>query len=206
MKTKVLSTVAALVMFVDVTATTSASAAPVTLSYLGNPYTTISDPTLGTSLTGNITFDQLPSGALCSPCSGIESWSFTSGNYTLDQTNSSLALVLDFLFAGYAGWEVNVISIVGALAQQVEFSTFSPISGPGLGTINNDYNSAFFVFNGPGNYVDYRGPTYPAPGAWTIEAATPLPSTWLMLLSGLVGLGFVARRGTKKGRAAFAAA
>jgi choice-of-anchor C domain-containing protein len=34
---------------------------------------------------------------------------------------------------------------------------------------------------------------------------TPLPSTWLMLLSGFVGLGFFAYRGTKK-RSAFAAA
>jgi hypothetical protein len=33
-------------------------------------------------------------------------------------------------------------------------------------------------------------------------AATPLPSTWLIMLSGLVGLGFVAYRGTKKGSAA----
>ena len=28
---------------------------------------------------------------------------------------------------------------------------------------------------------------------------TPLPSTWLMLLSGLVGLGFIAQRGSKHG-------
>ena len=35
--------------------------------------------------------------------------------------------------------------------------------------------------------------------------ATPLPSTWLMLLSGFVGLGFFAYRGTKK-RTALAAA
>jgi hypothetical protein len=36
--------------------------------------------------------------------------------------------------------------------------------------------------------------------------ATPLPSTWLMLLSGFVGLGFFAYRGTKKNSAAIAAA
>jgi hypothetical protein len=36
--------------------------------------------------------------------------------------------------------------------------------------------------------------------------ATPLPSTWLMLLTGFVGLGFFAYRGTKKGSAAIAAA
>ena len=36
--------------------------------------------------------------------------------------------------------------------------------------------------------------------------ATPLPSTWLMLLSGFVGLGFFAYRGSKKNAAALAAA
>ena len=37
-------------------------------------------------------------------------------------------------------------------------------------------------------------------------SATPLPSTWLMLLSGFAGFGFLAYRGTKKSSAALAAA
>ena len=36
-------------------------------------------------------------------------------------------------------------------------------------------------------------------------STTPLPSTWLMMLSGFVGLGFFAYRGTKKNAAALAA-
>jgi hypothetical protein len=36
--------------------------------------------------------------------------------------------------------------------------------------------------------------------------ATPLPSTWTMLIAGFVGLGFFAYRGTKKGSPAVAAA
>jgi hypothetical protein len=35
---------------------------------------------------------------------------------------------------------------------------------------------------------------------------TPLPATWMMLLAGLIGLGFFARRGTTEGSAAIAAA
>jgi hypothetical protein len=41
---------------------------------------------------------------------------------------------------------------------------------------------------------------------YTGVSATPLPSTWLMLLSGFVGLGYFAYRGAKKNTAALAAA
>jgi hypothetical protein len=40
----------------------------------------------------------------------------------------------------------------------------------------------------------------------TNVSATPLPSTWFLMLSGFAGLGFFAYRGTKKGSAALAAA
>ena len=39
-----------------------------------------------------------------------------------------------------------------------------------------------------------------------VMISNPLPSTWLLLLSGFVGLGFFAYRGTKKRSAAIAAA
>ena len=42
-------------------------------------------------------------------------------------------------------------------------------------------------------------------GSYNI-AATPLPSTWTMLIAGFVGLGFFAYRGTKKNAATLAAA
>jgi hypothetical protein len=41
---------------------------------------------------------------------------------------------------------------------------------------------------------------------FTFVTATPLPPTWLMMLSGLVGLGFFVYRGTKEGPAAIIAA
>jgi hypothetical protein len=40
----------------------------------------------------------------------------------------------------------------------------------------------------------------------SVATVTPLPSTWLMLLSGFVGLGFIAYRGTNKRSAVIAAA
>jgi hypothetical protein len=53
-------------------------------------------------------------------------------------------------------------------------------------------------------YAEYNGT-----GSFTVtqgSLATPLPSTWVMLFAGLVGLGFFAFRGTKTGTAALAAA
>jgi hypothetical protein len=56
--------------------------------------------------------------------------------------------------------------------------------------------------------------TYDLGTAWQLDnlcvgsgtCATPLPSTWAMLIAGFVGLGFLAYRGTKKSAAAIAAA
>jgi hypothetical protein len=46
----------------------------------------------------------------------------------------------------------------------------------------------------------------PNPGTWSSSiSATPLPSTWTMLIAGFVGLGFFAYRGSKKNAAALAA-
>ena len=42
--------------------------------------------------------------------------------------------------------------------------------------------------------------------AATFTASTPLPSTWIMMLTGFVGLGFFAYRSSKKASAAIAAA
>jgi hypothetical protein len=42
-------------------------------------------------------------------------------------------------------------------------------------------------------------------GTITVAVATPLPSTWVMLISGFVGIGFFAYRGTKRHRVALAA-
>ena len=43
-------------------------------------------------------------------------------------------------------------------------------------------------------------------GSFTTGAATPLPSTWILMLSGFAGLVFVGFRGTRKNAAAIAAA
>ena len=54
-----------------------------------------------------------------------------------------------------------------------------------------------------GCFFTEGGDTYPITAGST--SPTPLPSTWLMLLSGFIGLGFFAYRGMKNNSAALAA-
>jgi len=58
---------------------------------------------------------------------------------------------------------------------------------------------------GPSAYTIYNNSGANEGGVFALSAS-PLPATWTMLIAGLLGLGFVAYRGTKKGSAALAAA
>jgi hypothetical protein len=64
---------------------------------------------------------------------------------------------------------------------------------------NSPSNYSLWEWTPAGGYVVQETGNFTA-------SPTPLPSTWLMLLSGFVGLGFFAYRGTKKNAAAIAAA
>jgi hypothetical protein len=59
------------------------------------------------------------------------------------------------------------------------------------------------ISNGSGNF-DMAG-IWTGPGIAAVSA-TPLPSTWTMLIAGFVGFGFLTYRGTKKSSPALAAA
>jgi hypothetical protein len=75
-------------------------------------------------------------------------------------------------------------------------------STPGLVYLySNDPNSPGNLPSGPG-----EPGTLGLRGTLDVVNATPLPSTWTMLIAGFIGLGFFASRGTKKGSAAFVAA
>jgi hypothetical protein len=56
-------------------------------------------------------------------------------------------------------------------------------------------------------YAQVNDTFYPNDGGFfdAFVSATPLPSTWTMLIAGFLGLGFFAYRGSKKNGAAFAA-
>ncbi len=94
--------------------------------------------------------------------------------------------------------------------------TFFSLTGTSSPGVTGPTNLTEFVSIGgspssnPNFHITNNGGPNLEDGIWSISAGvvdtTPLPSTWLMLLAGLIGLGLFARRGFKKGPAAIAAA
>jgi hypothetical protein len=101
----------------------------------------------------------------------------------------------------------------------LDYSSNPVLDGNGIVFSGSSLPSTSMYFNiwgnGPGNYTywnNYSGP-FPAVNGTldnfsvTLICATPLPSTWTMLIAGFVGfLGFVAFGGKKRNAAATAAA
>ena len=177
-------------------------------AYTANPYTSNFDPSVvGTNLTGSVTFNLDTSsftGSLAP--SNVSSLSLVSGTLSFDLgssftiqfflTNGSITTwLLDSATpAFFSGWSVGTAGNTlpnGFDKDSVGFgATESPQESSGAFDTCNSTADRSCV--GPG-WSEVAGST------------TPLPSTWLMLLSGFVGLGFFAYRGTKKNSVAFAA-
>lgn len=75
------------------------------------------------------------------------------------------------------------------------------VSGPNSFT----YGNISAGFGGAYAFYEYEPDVYLGTESLTLTA-TPLPATWTMLIAGLIGLGFIAHRGSKKGSTAIAAA
>jgi hypothetical protein len=84
--------------------------------------------------------------------------------------------------------------------------------GPFLSSSLNVYQNFIFDVVGTGSdtlvFTSVNDPayTYLDNVSLTATTATPLPSTWTMLIAGFLGLGFFAYRGAKKNTSALAAA
>jgi len=110
-----------------------------------------------------------------------------------------------FIFTNYP--QVDFFGLAFTVAGGDTFNIYSVI--PSFGTLGvYDCGITGYCLIGPGTASDPSGTAAPDQEASVSFSLTqtPLPSTWLMLLSGFVGLGFFAYRGTKKNSAAFAAA
>ena len=118
----------------------------------------------------------------------------TAGNSDVTATTSSLLFNFSATDHGFFGIQQGAVVFSGeeywCNAASGNGACYSP--GASVAPVSN-VDASFQVEARTGNEV-----------IGTVNA-TPLPSTWLMLLSGFVGLGFFAYRGTKKNAAAIAA-
>jgi hypothetical protein len=127
--------------------------------------------------------------------------------------------VAEVSLPGFAGFDTAVktcdvaacIEGSGIVPDSAERSTDGDIVSFLWSTSFMGGSSGFSVYTNATSYtdppmieiIDIAGNMSSAPTF--LPAATPLPTTWLMLVSGLVGLGFFAYRGTKKNASVSAA-
>lgn len=130
------------------------------------------------------------------------------GNYYLDSVSEPIV-------AGF-----QHLSVTGLTAS--DFSQICLVScgsgnyaNPANFSLSGDTAVALNLINGGQIEFGVLVTAHPAIGATNTQiydnldfslTATPLPSTWTMLLAGFVGFGFLTYRGTKKGTASLAAA
>jgi len=148
-------------------------------------------------------------------------WSgnFTPGMALLWDYGAGPDITLTFATPVFAVGAEIMADYYGAFTARVTdgVSTFS-FTENGIATANND-GSAIFIgllsSTGISSITFDLTSASNAPNDFaigTVElstsnvSATPLPSTWTMLIAGFIGLGFFASRGTKKGSAAIAVA
>jgi hypothetical protein len=87
---------------------------------------------------------------------------------------------------------------------------FGPLKGllDALGLSFKTVDETFNIFfAGTAGYDEEGSPNVPfGRGVFAATEVTPLPSTWVMMIAGLLGLGFLAARWTKQQSTGFAAA
>ena len=148
--------------------------ADLTYDYTGNHFTTITDPTLGTSITASVTFDNTIPPGFTGRVSrhAILSWQISSGPFTLSSSTASTNLLGFTLSEGFINsWLLATIPIgVGNL--QLMTNNESPF-------INDDV-----IFSGDENSNEN------SPGTW---AAVPEASPWSMIAVAVL-LGIMLRK------------
>jgi hypothetical protein len=141
-------------------------------------------------------------------------------SWLLDSNPTNPANNIPDSFSLYGTSTPNYIffaSVPGLPANYLSFYTdtvgggLSAGSLPGDGGTNifNLFGEQFFTYtaaDGDLTHIQFRQGTFVLGSDTLTIGETPLPSTWLLMLSGLVGLGFFAYGGTTKRPAGLAAA
>jgi hypothetical protein len=161
-----------------------ARAATVTYTYVGADFTVAHSPfTKQEDLTGTITFAAPLAPNLKGAAETPVAFSFTAGPETITNLTynpSSSFSHLNFYTdasGNLIGWDIQVAFGGGG---QINIENFNSIIGPNVRDQVTDSGSDFAdVVNEPGQFT---------------PAATPLPSTWTMMILGVFGIGFMAYR------------
>ena len=119
----------------------------------------------------------------------------TLGGAVYDSTTS-------FIFCNNCDTANSFLTIINGYSRYIELAFVNPLTSLGVdslvpGNLSNNLLGSWEC----NNCSLFRNVV----SGEAFSGVTPLPSTWLMLLSGFVGLGFLAYRGTNKNVAAIAA-
>jgi hypothetical protein len=123
-----------------------------------------------------------------------------------DESGSLYVWSIYVKYGGNGGGDPNAffdILINGTIVEALTYTasaSYANFESEFIGT-----GSDTFAFQGNTNPSEWYVSNVTVTGNPAVSA-TPLPSTWTMLIAGFVGLGFFAYSGTKKGCAAIAAA
>jgi hypothetical protein len=224
MKTKFLSAAAGLVLFAAISQNQPASASTVVFSLSPNTGVSANQPESPLDLGMNFTVN---SGVIVDSLGAFTNGSTLVTVALYDITTSTLIATTNVgLPIGSSNYAFNTFGPPVTLAAglyQIN-AVYSTQSNKDFNPFEPGGNAASVVFNSLGGALTFVGDYYNYPGfgglATTFDALStngygagtftasvvPLPSTWIMLIAGVLGLGFLAYRGTKKGSDALAAA
>lgn len=148
---------------------------------------------------------------------GLQKWVLAAGVWTLDyDLVNGLNLVNNALANANTPTAPGVTGLFGLTGEVVGGQVELFATSYGLNELSSSYLYEITDTLSDTTIAQAVGETfdtlYSAPSDVSIRGvafapdvgATPLPSTWVMLLSGLVGLGFFVYRGSKRGTAALA--
>jgi hypothetical protein len=158
-----------------------------------------------------VNLDIIASGSDITGISGTVSGYGSVSTYTGPGSTGSPSYISSGLYTGTGVFTVqNPPGSGGAnlTVDNVWYSSDPHLDSNGVAFLLTDGLTAGLWGNSPGSYGLFIGNynVYTNNTGPVSVTATPLPSTWTMLIAGFVGLGFFAYRGTKNRSASLAAA
>ena len=161
-------------------------------SYTGPSFTTVVSPyTTSNNVTGEFEVSSLLNNGLLQTITPL-SYSFSDGQQTLTNLNSSALVIVSISNEKIVSWTVDVTTgTLSPLTGQVISTTFAALLGRGL-----DFGTQAYANPLSGSFGEVTTSNR-LKGSWTV-AAVPEPSTWALMLLGFAGLGFA---GYRRGRA-----